>query len=57
MEDRIKHIFRYMEYDHILEKQHDLIISFEEQFNRKGYLSDAQIDILEDIFKRAAEKA
>lgn len=56
-EDRIKHIFQFMEYDCLSDAQHDLIISFESQFKRRGYLSDAQIEILEDIFKKAAENA
>ena len=56
MQDRIEHIFKFMEYDQLTDAQHDLIISFEDQFKRRGYLSDKQIDILEDIFRRAAEK-
>jgi hypothetical protein len=56
-ESRIRHILKYMEWDCLTDAQHNLIISFEEQFDRKGTLSDAQYDILEDIFARAAEKA
>ena len=54
-EDRIKHIFQYMEYDNLSDSQHNFIISLEEQFNEKGYLSQRQLDALEDIFRRAAE--
>jgi hypothetical protein len=57
MEERIKHIFKYMEWNSLTESQHDLIVSFEDQFNRRGYLTDRQNEILEDIFKQAAEKA
>jgi hypothetical protein len=46
-----------MEYDVLTDAQHDLVISFEDQFKSKGSLSDRQIEILEDIFQRAAEKA
>jgi len=53
--ERIKHIFKFMEYDAITERQHALIISFEEQFERRGDLSERQMGILEDIFRRAAE--
>lgn len=53
--DKIKMMFKLMEYDYLSEKQHELIISFEEQFNRKGYLTEPQFYILEDIFKKAAE--
>lgn len=56
MSERIKHIFKYLEYDAVNDAQHDLIISYEEQFNRKGHLTDPQIEVLEDIFKQAAEK-
>jgi hypothetical protein len=53
--DRIAHIFKYFEYDELTDSQHDLIVSFEEQFDARGTLSDRQYEILEDIFKRAAE--
>jgi Na+/phosphate symporter len=55
--DRIEHIFKYMEYDHISDAQHDLVISFESQFKERGSLSDRQFEVLENIFKQAAEKA
>ena len=53
--DKIKMMFKLMEYDYISEKQHDLIVSFEEQFLRNKMLSEYQCEILEDIFNRAAE--
>lgn len=56
-EDRIEHIFKYMEWDCLTDNQHDLIISFEQRFDRRGDLSDAQYEILEDIFSKAAERA
>ena len=56
MEDRIKHIFKFMEYDYISDAQHSLIVSYEKQFNEKGWLSRRQMEILEDIFEKAAEK-
>jgi hypothetical protein len=46
-----------MEYDVLSDAQHDLVISFQEQFQSRGGLSDRQFEILEDIFERAAEKA
>ena len=52
----IKMMFKLMEYDYLTEPQENLIVSFELQFNSKGYLSEKQQDILSDIFKRAAEK-
>jgi len=54
--DRITHIFKFMEYDELTDAQHDLVESFEEQFNRRGTLSDRQLEILEDIFEKAAER-
>jgi hypothetical protein len=53
--ERIKHILKYMEYDVITDDQHDLILSFEKQFNKNGFLSLRQYEILESIFKQAAE--
>lgn len=50
--DRIEHIFKFMAYDNLSDAQHDLIISFEEQFKRRGSLSERQVEILEDIFDR-----
>jgi hypothetical protein len=55
--DRIDHIFKFFEYDVLTEAQLNLIISFEEQFKKRGDLSEDQYDILEDIFARAAERA
>jgi len=55
--DRAEHIFKFMEYDQLTDSQHDLILDFETQFERRGWLSDRQMDILEDIFKQAAEAA
>jgi hypothetical protein len=46
-----------MEYDHLSEKQHDLVIKFEEWFNRFKSLSDAQYEVLESIFEQAASKS
>jgi hypothetical protein len=55
--DRIEHIFKFMEYDELTDAQHSLVESFEEHFERRGSLSDRQVEILEDIFERAAERA
>ena len=55
--DRIEHIFKFMEYGELTDTQHSLVESFEEQFERRGSLSDRQVEILEDIFERAAERA
>ena len=53
--DKTKMMFDLMEYDYLTDAQHDLVISFQEQFESRGSLSDRQFEILEDIFKRAAE--
>ncbi len=55
--ERIEHIFQFMEYAVLTDAQHDLIISFEEQFQELGRLSDRQHEILEDIFWKADERA
>ena len=53
--ERINHIFQFMEYDELSEAQHDLICSFESQMGTRGWLSVRQVEILEDIFRKAAE--
>lgn len=55
-EDRINLVFDIMEYDNLTDDEHDLIISFETQWKAKKYLSEKQIEILESIFKKAAER-
>ena len=54
--ERIEHIFKFMEYDQLSDRQLDLIESFEDQYNRNHHLSERQMEILEDIFQQAAEK-
>ncbi len=39
----------------ITDAQHYLILSFQKQFDKWGSLSDRQYEILESIFKQAAE--
>lgn len=50
---RIEHIFKFMEYDALSDAQHDLVVSFETQFEKRGSLSERQSEILEDIFAKA----
>ena len=54
--ERIRMLFQLMKYDALSDAQHDLIVSFEDQFKRRGVLSDRQFEILWDIYQRAAEK-
>lgn len=56
-DERIKHIFQFMEYGELSEKQLDLVISFEDYWKKRDFLTESQYEILEDIFKQAAEKA
>ncbi len=55
--EKVKMMFKLMEYDVLSEAQHDLVISFEKQFQSWGGLSGRQCEILEDIFKKAAGRA
>jgi hypothetical protein len=55
-EDKIKMMFKLMEYDYLSEKQLDLVASFDRQFLKNGRLSEAQEEILADIFEKAAGK-
>ena len=38
--------------ENLTEGEMNLLISFEEQFKRKGTLSEKQMEILEEIYKR-----
>ena len=55
-EDRILHIIQFMEYDSLSDGQHDWIVKLEEKFNKYDYLSEREMEILEDIFKQGNEK-
>ena len=57
--DRIGHLFKTIETmndDQFTEKELNLLISYESQFKRKSWLSDLQIDILEDIVRRGKQR-
>lgn len=56
-DDRIDHIFAFMEYDQLTERQYDFIISLERHYKQWGRLSLKQYEALEDIFKYASERA
>ena len=59
MSDRIKHIFDsidLMEGEEFTENEFNFIISVEEQFKEYGNLSDRQVEILEEIFRRAKSR-
>ena len=53
--ERIEMMFRWMDYDYLSDKQHDFIISLEKYYNKHGFLTVAQADALESIFRQAAE--
>jgi len=53
--ERIDMMFKFMAYDALSDAQHDLIASFESQYEMRGSLSDRQFEILSDIFKKANE--
>jgi len=56
MSNRISHIFQSIETmhpDQLTERELEIIESMERQYYRKGSLSEAQEDLLEEIYKRA----
>lgn len=53
---RIDALFLTLDEDYCSEKQLRLIDSFRDQFVARGDLSDRQIDIFEDINRRASER-
>jgi len=50
--EQARYIFKTIDTDKLTEAQESLIISFEEQFINKGWLSDRQMEILKDIFRK-----
>ncbi len=54
--DKVKMMFKLMEYDYLSDGQENLIIKFEERFNRRGYLTEGEFDVLKNIFEDAASK-
>jgi hypothetical protein len=55
-DQRIEHIFKYLDYEKLTDGQERLVISFHDQYLAKGYLSQRQEEVLEDIFRRANEQ-
>ena len=54
--DRIAHIFKYLEYDNLTEWEDDFILSVSEQYEQKQSLTDRQIEVLESVFRKAADR-
>lgn len=52
----IRILFEYMEYDSLTDSELNLLISFEEQFKKKGILTEKQFEILQNIKRRAGER-
>ena len=52
--DKIDSIFKVLALCKLSPKQEELVNSFEEQYKRKGSLSERQIEVLEDIYERAS---
>ena len=52
--NRIDHILQFFEYDKLTDDEHSLIVSFEEQYLRRGTLSDRQIEVMNSIFEKVA---
>lgn len=53
---RIELIFKLMEYEVLTDWEDNFVASVEGQFEKKGSLSIAQLEKLEEVFKRAAER-
>lgn len=54
--ERIKILFQLMEWDYITDDQHRLLESFESQFEKRGDLSDKQLEIMESINQQANDR-
>ena len=58
-ERRIKHIFKSIETMHenqFTDRELEIIESMESRFNQVSWLSDKSHELLEQIFRRAAER-
>lgn len=53
---QIKQCFETIDYDMLSDEQHNLIVSFEEQFNHRGYLSKRQQGVLQSVYRQALAK-
>lgn len=53
--NRLKFIVKALDFDRISDWEEDFLISIEEQFKRKGNLSEKQEEIAEQIFRRQNE--
>lgn len=51
--DSIEILLKLMEWDKLTDGELDLLHSYEIQFKAKNWLSDAQFNILNEIFDRA----
>lgn len=50
---RLEKIFKILSLCSLSYKQEELVLSFQDQFNKNGTLSQRQTFILEDIYERA----
>jgi len=55
--EEIEMMFQFMEWEYINEEAHNYVISYENQYNEKGYLTDPQIETLKSIFKQGNENS
>jgi len=53
--NRLKFIIKALDFDRISNWEEDFLISIEEQFKRKGNLSEKQEEIAEQIFRRQSQ--
>lgn len=54
--DRVDHVFRYMEYGVLTDWERGFVESVEEYYNDKGYVTVKQMKTLERVFSDAAER-
>lgn len=53
-QQRLKHIFAYIEYDNLTDWEQDFVESVSDQFEENGSLPERQLEILEKIFRERA---
>jgi len=53
--NRLKFIIKALDFDRISDWEEDFLISIEEQFKRKGNLTEKQEEIAEQIFRRQSQ--
>ncbi len=51
MQDRITHIFKFIDWEQLTDWEQEFMESVEGQYKAKGHLSEKQMEVMERIYK------